>query len=597
MFASHRFILHLNFPAIIHINGHLKALTDRSYAHINHLFDAFPHRELYSLNCQLASFSRNGNFLATWDLFCHMHCSCPKFDAYTVTPILSACSALPGPERGRQVHALMIKTGTDIGTVTKTALIDMYSKYGYLGDSVKAFQEVKFKDVVTWNSLLSSFVKHGLAKEALGVFSKMRREGVQFSEFTLCSVLKACAFIEAFQQGKQVHALVVVMGRDLVVLGTALIDFYSSIAHIGEAMKVFSSLSWTKDDIMCNSFITRCIQNRRYKEAFSIMSIRKPNVVAFTSALTACSENFDLWIGIQIHCVATRFGFTSDTQLCNKLIDMYAKCGKLLNARSLFDGMFHKDVVSWTSMIDAYACGHSGLVEEGRELFNMVEEIWFTPWCGTLFLLHRYLRPGWRVEDAWCLFRDMEKNGSRPTTAVWAALLNACRLNLDVSRDSLRSQMRDSRLIKEVGSSWVTVPLMPRKPFAAMGMSNDWEQAQTVYKDDHVRGTRIMETIWRKPPAAGKWKCITDGTVFEEEGFTEAEAMGLREALCWLQQSSFTNAIVDIDSQVVFHAIHSCGEDCTEFGNIISDCRPICVYIFVVGYKAAHLLAKGASSS
>ncbi|KAJ9153370.1 hypothetical protein P3X46_026817 [Hevea brasiliensis] len=531
MFASHRFILHLNFPAIIHINGHVKALTDRSYAHINHLFDAFPHRELYSLNCQLASFSRNGNFLATWDLFCHMHCSCPKFDAYTFTPILSACSALPGPERGRQVHALMIKTGTDIGTVTKTALIDMYSKYGYFGDSVKAFQEVKFKDVVTWNSLLSSFVKHGLAKEALGVFSKMRREGVQFSEFTLCSVLKACAFIEAFQQGKQVHALVVVMGRDLVVLGTALIDFYSSIAHISEAMKVFSSLSWTKDDIMCNSFITRCIQNRRYKEAFSIMSIRKPNVVAFTSALTACSENFDLWIGRQIHCVATRFGFTSDTQLCNKLIDMYAKCGKLLNARSLFDGMFHKDVVSWTSMIDAYgrhghghealelfnkmeqegtmvspnsvtflavlsACGHSGLVEEGRELFNMVEKKYgLHPGVEHYSCFIDILGRAGRVEDAWCLFRDMEKNGSRPTTAVWAALLNACRLNLDVSRgefaakkllelepnnpgnyimlsnfyaslgmwdfvDSLRSQMRDSRLIKEVGSSWVTVPLM-----------------------------------------------------------------------------------------------------------------------------------------
>ena len=34
------------------------------------------------------------------------------------------------------------------------------------------------------------------------------------------------------------------------------------------------------------------------------------------------------------------------------LQDMYAKCGNILNARSLFDGISYKCVISWTSMID-----------------------------------------------------------------------------------------------------------------------------------------------------------------------------------------------------------------------------------------------------
>ncbi|XP_065851582.1 pentatricopeptide repeat-containing protein At5g66500, mitochondrial [Euphorbia lathyris] len=523
MFAFCRCIPYFKFPSKID-----KFSGNTCFVHTQCLFDEFTHRNLFSLNSKLNSFARTGNFHATWALFCRIHCSFPQLDAFTFTPVLKACSALRGPERGKQVHSLMIKLGTDIGTVTKTALIDMYSKYGYLGDSVKAFEEVEFQDVVSWNSLLSSFLRHGLPHQALAVFGSMRRIGMEVSEFTLCSMLKACASIKAFQQGKQVHGLVVAMGRDLVILGTALIDFYSSFGCTGEAMKVFSSLSWRKDDGICNSVIAGCIQNRQYKEAYSIMSIVRPNAVAFTSALAACSENSNLYLGMQIHCTATRFGFASDSQFCNKLIDMYAKCGKILNARALFDRVLNKNVVSWTSMIDAYgrngygskalelfkkmveeettvspnsvtflavlsACGHSGLVEEGRELFSQVrEKHGLEPEAEHYSCFIGVLGRAGKIEDVWQLFDYMVKSGTRPTAAVWAALLNACSLNLDVLRgefaakkllelepnnpgnyvmlsnfyasvgkwdsvDNLRNHMRDNRLIKTAGSSWVTV--------------------------------------------------------------------------------------------------------------------------------------------
>ncbi|XP_044492582.1 pentatricopeptide repeat-containing protein At5g66500, mitochondrial [Mangifera indica] len=491
------------------------------------LFDEIPYRDLRSLNSQLASYARSRNFLAAWTLFWHMHCAGLKLSAYTFTPALGACSSLPGPERGKQVHGLMIKTGADTGIVSKTALMDMYFKYGLLSESVKVFEEMEFKDVVTWNALLSNFLREGLVKEAFGVFEAMRREGVEFSEFTLCTVLKACASLKAFEQGKQVHGLVVVLGRDLVVLGTALIDFYSVFGCISDAMKVFYSLDSKVDDVMKNSLISGCVQNRKYEEAFSVMSTMRPNVVALTTALAACSENSDLWIGKQIHCLAVRFGFTCDTQLCNVLLDMYAKCGKISNAGTLFDRICQKDVVSWTSMIDAYgshghglealelfkkmgaegrgvspnsvtflvvlsACAHSGLVEQGRKCFNLMRQKYgLDPGPEHYVCLIDTLGRAGQIEEVWCLFNDMLKNGTKITPAVWAALVNACSHCVDVTRgefaakhllelepdnpanyvllsnfyatignwdasEHLRSIMRKKGLPKEVGSSWVS---------------------------------------------------------------------------------------------------------------------------------------------
>ncbi|GLU13751.1 hypothetical protein SLE2022_303660 [Rubroshorea leprosula] len=511
-------------------NGDLRYVLSRlqrCQAHTRHLLGEVSQREINSYNNQLASLHRCGDDLATWALFSEMHFAGLDLNAYAFTRVLSACSGLPGKERGKQVHSLMVKTGSDTGTVAKTALLNMYSKNGCLDDSVRVFEEVEFRDVVIWNALLSGFLRQGLAQEAFSVFAEMKRERVEFSEFTLCSVIKACASMKAFRQGRQVHGLVVVLGRDLVILSTALIDFYADVGHISEAMKVFSSLKGGIDSVMCNSLLVGCIKNQNYEEAFSIMSRMRPNVVALTGALSACSENSNLWIGKQIHCVALRFGFI-DTQLCNVLLDMYAKCGKLRNVQSLFNWILHKDVVSWTTMIQAYgnhgyglealelfkklgeggsrvlpnsvtflavlsACGHSGLVDEGRECFNLMREKYgFDPGQEHYACFIDALGRAGKMDEAWCLFDSMVKNGTRPTAAVWITLLNACSLNQDVARgefaakhllelepdnpgnyvllsnfnaavgnwdsvDKLRDTMKKRGLVKEAGSSHVSL--------------------------------------------------------------------------------------------------------------------------------------------
>ncbi|CAN1757164.1 Pentatricopeptide repeat-containing protein At5g66500, mitochondrial [Linum perenne] len=200
------------------------------------------------------------------------------------------------------------------------------------------------------------------------------------------------------------------------------------------------------------------------------MSMMRPNSVGLTTVLNACSEISDLRTGMQVHCVAMRYGFVSQIQLCNALLDMYAKCGRISKGRSVFDQIFSRDVVSWTTMIDAYgrhgyglealelfnqmgeevnmvlpnsitflavlsACGHAGLVNEGLQIFKLVKEKY-----GLDPSLEHYScfidvlgRAGW-IEDAWSLYDDMIGHGIRPTIAIWASLLNVSSLNQDASR-------------------------------------------------------------------------------------------------------------------------------------------------------------------
>ncbi|XP_057768912.1 pentatricopeptide repeat-containing protein At3g26782, mitochondrial [Salvia miltiorrhiza] len=91
-------------------------------------------------------------------------------------------------------------------------------------------------------------------------------------------------------------------------------------------------------------------------KAFSSMrkSQIKPNRSTFPCAIKSCSALGDLNSGRQAHQQAIVFGYASDLFVSSSLIDMYAKCRHLRDARNMFDEIPHRNVVSWTSMINGY---------------------------------------------------------------------------------------------------------------------------------------------------------------------------------------------------------------------------------------------------
>ncbi|KAJ4866526.1 Pentatricopeptide repeat-containing protein [Raphanus sativus] len=95
-----------------------------------------------------------------------------------------------------------------------------------------------------------------------------------------------------------------------------------------------------------------------------------PNEFTYASVFKACSALAEPRIGKSIHARLEMSGRRSNTVVSSSLLDMYGKCNDVETARRVFDSMIGcgRNVVSWTSMITAYAQNARG--HEAVQLFR-----------------------------------------------------------------------------------------------------------------------------------------------------------------------------------------------------------------------------------
>ncbi|XP_020091644.1 pentatricopeptide repeat-containing protein DOT4, chloroplastic-like [Ananas comosus] len=80
-----------------------------------------------------------------------------------------------------------------------------------------------------------------------------------------------------------------------------------------------------------------------------------PDKLVLLSIIKACAHSTNLIDAKEMHEEVVKLGFGSDLLLGNALVDMYGKCGFSEGAKGVFDVLQEKDVISWTSLIAAYA--------------------------------------------------------------------------------------------------------------------------------------------------------------------------------------------------------------------------------------------------
>ncbi|KAJ4965304.1 hypothetical protein NE237_017153 [Protea cynaroides] len=394
----------------------ISALTKSGFLdEAEHLFRLMREPDQCSWNSMVSGFAQHDHFVEALEFFVKMHMEDFVFNEYTFGSALSACAGLVHLKMGTQIHGSISKSPFLADVYMGSALIDMYSKCGCVFSAQKVFDGMATRNLVSWNSLITSYEQNGPADEALKVFSRMLECGLDPDEVTLASVASACASLLAIREGSQIHARVIKSDKFRVdlVLGNALVDMYAKCSRIKEARFVFdrmpvrnvvsetslvsgyakaasvkaARLMFTKmterNVVSWNALIAGYTQNGENEEAVRLFRLLKresvcPTHYTFGNILSACANLADLQLGRQAHSHILKHGFRfqsgpeSDIFVGNSLVDMYTKCGSIEDGSCVFKKMVERDRVSWNTMIVGYA--QNGYGNEALDLFRQMLE-------------------------------------------------------------------------------------------------------------------------------------------------------------------------------------------------------------------------------
>lgn len=353
-------------------------------------------------------------------------------DTFVVPNVLKACGSLKDFELGQCVHGYALKLGLGGCVFVGSSLVDMYGKCGVLTDARKVFDGMTERNVVAWNSMIVSYVQNGLESEAIRVIYDMRMEGIDPTRVTISSFLSASANLFAVEEGKQAHAIAILYGLDLdKILGSSIINFYGKVGLLEDAELVFRRVI-EKDVLTWNVLISSYVQHGLVDNALNLCHEMRQEGFVFTgvtlsSILSASADTRDLRLGKEGHCYCIRHNVESDAVVASSIIDMYAKCDRIHDARQVFESTEEKDLVLWNTMLAAFA--EQGLSGEALKLFYSMQLESVPPnvvsWNSVIL---GFLRNG-QVNEATDMFLEMLALNVQPNLITYTTLINGLSLN------------------------------------------------------------------------------------------------------------------------------------------------------------------------
>ncbi|KAL5547025.1 hypothetical protein UlMin_006712 [Ulmus minor] len=515
------------------------------YSKCNQMNDAigiFNHtsgdRNVFAYNAIIAGFIANERASDGLEFYKKMQVVGILPDKFTLPCVIRACCDVLEVMEVKKIHGLLFKLGLELDVFTGSALVNTYLKFGLMEDAREMFKALPERDVVLWNAMVNGYAQIGCFEEALEVFREMSKEGVVPSNFTVTGVLSIFAMMGDIENGRAVHGFAMKTGYDSgVAVLNALVDIYGKCKCVGDALKIFEMMD-EKDIFSWNSIISVHEQSGDYDGTMRLFDWMLgagvlPDLITITTVLPACSHLAALMHGREIHGYMINSGLindgnknTDEVLVNNALIDMYAKCGSMRNARMIFERMRDKDVASWNIMIMGYgmhgygnealdmfshmcktqlrpdevtfvgvlfACNHAGLLRQGREFFTQMKAKY-----GVVPTIEHYtcvidmLGRAGKLDEAYDVIKTMPIEAN---PVVWRALLSACRLHGNAD-------------LAEVAAQQV-IELEPEHCGSYVLMSNIYGVAGRYEDVSEVRYTMRQQNVKKTPGCS--WIELKDG--------------------------------------------------------------------------------------
>ncbi|WOL13011.1 hypothetical protein Cni_G21780 [Canna indica] len=518
------------------------------------VFETIAEKDAISWGSIITGFSQQGYELEALHHFKEMiglgvHCP----NEFHFGSAFSACGSVGNLEYGEQMHGLCAKFGLTRNEFAGCSLSDMYARCGMLDCAKKAFKEIEMPDLVSWNSILSGFSSLGLYNEAMQLFIEMRNLAIQPDDITIRSLLCAFTGYDSLQMGELVHSYAVKMGWVAnIAVSNSLLMMYAKCSELPTAFNVFEEMK-DRDLVSWNTILSACLQHQQPEEVFSFINLMQNGYVKFdqitlSAILNACADLAYLEMGSQVHAYALKVGLEADIMVHNALIDTYAKCGSLEDARKLFELMDNNyDVFSWSSLILGYAqsghakeslelfmcmqdsgikpnhvtyvgvltaCRHVGLVDQGLHYYNVMEaEHGIVPTREHCSCVIDMLARAGRLTEAEEFINQMPYE---PDIVMWKTMLAACRMhnNVEIGRKIAENILK----------------IDPQNSGAYVLLCNIY--ASSGHWDDFARLRRIMKSNSVKKSPGRSWiKVKGDVHVFIAEDRSHPESKGIFETL------------------------------------------------------------------
>ncbi|KAG6393935.1 hypothetical protein SASPL_144510 [Salvia splendens] len=477
------------------------------------IFECFAHRDMVSWNTIISAFSQSDRFYEGLECFRGMNDEGFKPDGVTISSVLPACSHLELLDLGKEIHAFVVRNdGFMRNSFVTSALVDMYCNCKQVASGRRVFDIALDRKLATWNAMFAGYAQNGFYLEAVRLFMKsMVVSGLFPNPTTVASVLPACVHCEAFfdKEVMQGYVLKLGLGSDRYVQN-ALMDLYSRVGKVDVAEYIFHSME-SKDIVSYNTMITGYMVCGYHEDALILLHEMqtseknvevsfRPNSVTLMTILPGCATLAALAKGKEIYAYAFRNGLESDVAVGSALVDMYAKCGCLVMARRVFKSMPNRNVITWNAMILACgmhgegdgalalfrkiaaevkpnevtfiavfaACCHSGLVDEGKRLFQTMKvDHGVEPIADHYACVVDLLGRGGRLDEAHDIINSMpvglDKISASNLFTLEANIASHYVLLSNIyssaglweKANEVRGKMKSKRLKKEPGCSWI----------------------------------------------------------------------------------------------------------------------------------------------
>ncbi|XXG48889.1 hypothetical protein AAC387_Pa02g3213 [Persea americana] len=164
------------------------------------VFERLEEKDLVSWNSIINGYAQGNCYELAITIYRQMQRAGIEPDEFTFGRLIACSEFVKNTE---MVQAPAAKNGLISNTQVGNALVSAFANCGMIGHAYQIFEEMPFRNLISWNSMVSGSVLNGFPVMGLELFREMQISDLTPNICTLSIVLSTCASISALRHGKQ----------------------------------------------------------------------------------------------------------------------------------------------------------------------------------------------------------------------------------------------------------------------------------------------------------------------------------------------------------------------------------------------------------